>query len=52
MFVIRNGHRWRDAPSEYGPPKTIYNRIARWSRLRVFDGIFAGLAEQDGEPTR
>ena len=26
MFVIRNGLRWRDAPKEYGPHKTIYNR--------------------------
>lgn len=23
VFVIRNGLRWRDAPGEYGPPKTI-----------------------------
>ena len=33
MFVIRNGLRWRDAPREYGPHKTIYNRFIRWSRL-------------------
>ena len=26
VFVIRNGLRWRDAPGEYGPHKTIYNR--------------------------
>jgi len=36
LFVIRNGLRWRDAPSAYGPPKTIYNRSIRWSRLGVF----------------
>ena len=24
IFVIRNGLRWRDAPREYGPHKTIY----------------------------
>lgn len=29
IFVIRNGLRWRDAPAEYGPPKTIYNRFIR-----------------------
>ena len=23
IFVIRNGLRWRDAPVEYGPNKTI-----------------------------
>ena len=40
IFVIRNGLRWRDAPVAYGPPKTIYNRFIRWSRLGVFDKIF------------
>src|SRR5674536_372478 len=33
VFVIRNGLRWRDAPREYGPHKTVYNRFVRWSRL-------------------
>ncbi|HWJ68798.1 MAG TPA: transposase [Sphingobium sp.] len=23
IFVIRNGRRWRDAPTEYGQVKTI-----------------------------
>lgn len=50
IFVIRNGLRWRDAPAEYGPPKTLYNRFVRWSRMGVFDRIFAGLAAQGGEP--
>ena len=44
IFVIRNGLRWRDAPKDYGPHKTIYNRFIRWSRLRVFNRIFAALA--------
>ena len=44
IFVIRNGLRWRDAPKEYGPHKTIYNRFIRWSRLGVFNRIFAALA--------
>lgn len=29
IFVIRNGLRWRDAPKDYGPHKTIYNRYDR-----------------------
>lgn len=29
IFVIRNGLRWRDAPNDYGPHKTIYNRFIR-----------------------
>ena len=42
--MIRNGLRWRDAPAAYGPHKTIYNRFIRWSRLGVFNAIFANLA--------
>ncbi len=50
IFVIRNGLRWRDAPAEYGPPKTIYNRFIRWSRLGVFNKIFAALGAKGGKP--
>jgi transposase len=49
IFVIRNGLRWRDAPKEYGPHKTIYNRFIRWSRLGVFNKIFAALAAKGGK---
>ena len=52
IFVIRNGLRWRDAPKEYGPHKTIYNRFIRWSRLGVFNRIFAELAAEGGRPAR
>ena len=52
VFVIRNGLRWRDAPREYGPHKTPYNRFIRWSRMGVFDRIFASLAGQSGKPDR
>ena len=50
IFVLRNGLRWRDAPREYGPHKTIYNRFIRWSRLGVFNKIFAALAAKSGKP--
>lgn len=49
---IRNGLRWRDAPPGYGPHKTIYNRFVRWSRLGVFNKIFAELARKAGKPSR
>ena len=52
IFVIRNGLRWRDAPADYGPHKTIYNRFVRWSRLGVFNKIFAELALKAGKPKR
>ena len=52
IFVIRNGLRWRDAPAAYGPHKTIYNRFIRWSRLGVFNRIFAELTAKGGKPDR
>ncbi len=52
IHVIRNGLRWRDAPEAYGPHKTLYNRFIRWSRMGVFDRIFASLAAEDGPPDR
>ena len=44
IYVIKNGLQWKDAPREYGPHKTLYNRFVRWSRLGVFDNIFTELA--------
>jgi transposase len=52
IHVIRNGLRWRDVPEVYGPHKTLYNRFMRWSRLGVFDRIFAALASEGPEPER
>ena len=52
VFVIRNGLCWRDAPGAYGPHKTIYNRFIRWSRLGVFNTIFAELARKGAKPER
>ena len=48
IHVLRHGLMWRDAPAEYGPHKTLYNRFVRWSEKGVFDRIFAALA---GEST-
>jgi transposase len=52
IHVIRNGLQWRDAPPVCGPHKTLYNRFIRWSRLGVFNRIFADLAGEDGPPDR
>ena len=46
IFINRNGLRWCDAPAEYGPPKTLYNRWKRWSDMGIFAQILMGLAEQ------
>jgi transposase len=52
ILVIRSGLRWRDAPREHGPRKTVYNRFVRWGRLGVFNKIFAELARKGGAPKR
>lgn len=52
VYVIRNGLMWKDAPRRYGPHKTLYNRFVRWSRLGVFERIFAALAAEAGPPDR
>ena len=46
IFINRNGLRWCDAPAEYGPAKTLYNRCKRWSDLGVFMRIMNGLAAE------
>jgi transposase len=52
IFVIKGALRWRDAPAGYGPHKTLYNRFVRWTRMGVFDRIFAALAGEAGEADR
>lgn len=52
IYVIRNGLQWKDAPKDYGPHKTLYNRFVRWSRRGIFERIFAGLAGEGGPPDR
>ena len=49
IFINRNGLRWCDAPREYGPHKTLYNRWKRWSEKGVFARILAGLADEEPE---
>ncbi len=50
IHVLKRGLLWRDAPKEYGPHKTLYNRFVRWRKMGVFDKIFAGLAADQGVP--
>ncbi len=49
VYVLKNGLQWKDAPSGYGPHKTLYNRFRRWTEMGVFDRIFSNLAAE-GEP--
>ncbi|MFW2850735.1 IS5 family transposase [Sphingomonas sp. TX0543] len=49
IFVNRNGLRWRDAPKDYGPHKTLYNRWKRWGEMGVFTRIVEGLSSAGAE---
>ena len=49
IFINRNGLRWCDAPREYGPPKTLYNRWKLWGDMGVFARMMEGLASDGGE---
>ena len=50
VFINRNRLRWRDAPSAYGPHKTLYNRWKRWGERGIFTRMMEGLAVGDAEP--
>ncbi|CUS35983.1 transposase [Candidatus Nitrospira nitrosa] len=44
IYVIRYGFQWKDAPTAYGPHKTLSNRVVRWSRAGIFHKIFRELS--------
>lgn len=46
ISINRNGLRWRDAPRDYGPAKTLYTRWKPWSDTGVFARIRMGLAAE------
>jgi len=52
IHVIRNRLRWQDTPDVYGPHKTLCNRVIRWSKIGVFDYIFAALVAKNSPPDR
>ena len=48
VHVLKSGGRWIDAPPEYGPRKTLYNRFVRWAAKGVWEDIFHVLASAGG----
>ena len=50
LLVLKSGCRWRDAPSEYGPRTTLYNRYNRWARQGVGQRLFERAASAGGVP--
>lgn len=50
VHVLRSGRRWADAPTSYGPHKTLYNRFVRWTAKGVWHSVFHPLTESGGPP--
>jgi transposase len=42
--VLKSGCRGIDAPPEYGPRKTLYNRFVRWADKGIWVGLFDAVA--------
>ncbi|WP_144428449.1 IS5 family transposase [Azospirillum thiophilum] len=50
VHVLISGCRWKDAPTIYGPRKTLYNRFQRWAAKGVWSNLFHALATAGGPP--
>ena len=50
VHVLKSGGRWTDAPDDYGPRKTLYNRFVRWAAKGVWVRLFQALAQVGGPP--
>ena len=52
IHVLKSGGRWIDAPPDYGPKKTLYNRYVRWAEKGVWTHLFHALSEAEGPPVQ
>jgi transposase len=50
IFVDRDGLRWRDAPKDYGPAKTLHNRWKLWGKMGVILAMMQGLVAAGADP--
>ncbi len=48
IYVLKSGGRWIDAPPEYGPQKTLYNRFVRLADKGVWVQLFDSLGQSGG----
>lgn len=51
-FLLSHGLRGREALEVCGPDKTFYNWFVRWSKMGIFDRVFATLIAENGPPDR
>ena len=47
IHVLKSGGRWIDAPADYAPRKTVYNRYVCWAQPK---GCGAGSSSRSLEP--
>ena len=50
VHVLKSGGRSVDAPSVYGPRKTLCDRFVRWAAKGVWVRLFQALAQVGGPP--
>jgi transposase len=50
ILSLASGCRSKDAPTVYGPRKTLYNRVQRWAAKGVWVDVFHALASAGGPP--
>lgn len=43
LWVLADGGRWRNLPTEFGPWQSVYDRFRRWSRNGLWDQILRRL---------
>jgi transposase len=48
IHIHKSGCRWVDAPPEYGPRMTLYNRFVRWADKGFWVALFEALALSGG----
>ena len=50
VHILKSGRRRVDAPANYGPRKTLYNRYVRWAAKGVWERFFHALSAAAGAP--
>ena len=52
VHVMKSGGRWVNAPTIYGPRKTLYNRFIRWGAAGIWQKLFQELTAAGGPPAK
>jgi len=46
LYVAENGCKWRAVPEKYGPWHTIYTRMQRWAKNKVWPRVLEALKKE------